>query len=487
MVVNSLAFALFFVIVFVGMFCPWTMQSARRQNAWLLISSYAFYAMADWRMVPLLMLATGVFYWIGHKVHNMVEHQSWRAASSWTTIGVVMGVALLLVFKYLDFLGQSFAAMFSAAGLRCTWTTLHIVVPVGVSFFTFKLISYVIELHRQRIAPARDLLQFATYIAFFPTLMSGPIDRPGKFLPQLDEAKRFDVSKSVDGCRQVLWGLFLKMCVADNLATLTDSVWAMPESFSASRLVVAVLLFPLQLYADFGGYSHMAIGVGKVLGFDVAINFRAPFLARNIAEFWQRWHISLTTWLTDYVFMPLNIAMRDRGQAGLMLAVIVNMVLIGFWHGADWTFGLFGLYFGLLYIPLIVRGKFGKKKRIKAGAFGLPKGSDLMCMVSTYCLVAMGFMLFKADTVAAFVDFCGNIARPSLLSVPSLGLPAFTYIGLAMLVGCEWLCRDREHPLQFVHGPAVRSRALRWIIYYVLILCIFLFQGETQQFIYFQF
>ena len=361
MVINSLAFAVFFAVVFVGMFLPWTMRSALRQNAWLLLASYVFYAMADWRMVPLLMLATLAFYLLGRKVDDMVKSQRWRSASCFTTLGVVLGVALLLVFKYLNFFGQSFAALFQAAGLSCTWTTLHIVVPVGVSFFTFKLISYVIDIHRQRIEPAGGWLQFATYIAFFPTLMSGPIDRPGKFLPQLDVIHRLDEPKAVDGCRQVLWGIFLKMCLADNLAVLTDSVWAAPDVYDASRLVAAVALFPLQLYADFGGYSHMAIGVAKVLGFDVAVNFKAPFLARNIAEFWQRWHISLTSWLTDYVFMPLNIAMRGWKQLGLVLAVIINMVLIGFWHGADWTFGVFGLYFGMLYVPLILRGKFGKK------------------------------------------------------------------------------------------------------------------------------
>lgn len=487
MVINSLAFAVFFAVVFVGMFLPWTMRSALRQNAWLLLASYVFYAMADWRMVPLLMLATAVFYLLGRKVDDMVKSQRWRSASCFTTLGVVLGVTLLLVFKYLNFFGQSFAALFQAAGLSCTWTTLHIVVPVGVSFFTFKLISYVIDIHRQRIEPAGGWLQFATYIAFFPTLMSGPIDRPGKFLPQLDVIHRLDEPKAVDGCRQVLWGIFLKMCLADNLAVLTDSVWAAPDVYDASRLVAAVVLFPLQLYADFGGYSHMAIGVAKVLGFDVAVNFKAPFLARNIAEFWQRWHISLTSWLTDYVFMPLNIAMRDWKQLGLVLAVIINMVLIGFWHGADWTFGVFGLYFGMLYVPLILRGKFGKKKRIKAGANGLPKWGDLLRMAATYCLVAIGFMLFKADDLTSYAHFVQSMMRPSVLTVPSLGLSRFTYVALAMLVGCEWLCRDREHPLQFVHGPAVRSRAVRWGIYYLLVVCILLFQGETQQFIYFQF
>lgn len=487
MVVNSLAFAAFFAVVCIGMFMPWMMQKVVRQNVWLLLSSYTFYAFADWRMLPLLLGATALTYFVGKQINRAVQTEKWAAASFWTTCGVVSGVALLLIFKYLNFFGESFAALFNALGLRCSWTTLHIVVPVGVSFFTFKLISYVIDLHRQRIEEADSFLQFSAYVAFFPTLMSGPIDRPGRFLPQLTQIHHLDYPKAVDGCRQILWGIFLKMCVADNLALLTDSAWTSPDSFPASRLVVAALLFPLQLYADFGGYSHMAIGVAKILNFDVAINFKAPFLARNIAEFWQRWHISLTSWLTDYVFMPLNIGMRGWGQVGLALAVIINMVLIGFWHGADWSFGVFGLYFGLLYIPLIVRGKFGKKKRINAGAHGLPRAKDFVHMLGTYCLVTIGFMLFKADDLSSFAHYWQALARPSLLSLPSLGLPVFTYVGVAMLMGCEWLCRDREHPLQFVHGPAMRSRAVRWAIYYVLILCIFLFQGETQQFIYFQF
>lgn len=487
MAINTVAFALFFIVVLVGFFLPWTVRSCQRQNVWLLLASYTFYAVADWRMVPLLLGATVLTWLLGKQVACAVGDERWNAASRWTTLGVVMGVALLLVFKYLNFFGESFAALLRSVGGSCSWTTLHIVVPVGVSFFTFKLISYVIDIHRQRIEPTRSLLQFSTYIAFFPTLMSGPIDRPAKFLPQLSRAHAFDYPKAVDGCRQVLWGIFLKMCVADNLSPLTHSVWSAPEAYAASRLAVAVLLFPLQLYADFAGYSHMAIGVAKVLGFDVAPNFKTPFLARNIAEFWQRWHMSLTSWLTDYVFMPLNIALRGWKQAGLILAVVINMVLIGFWHGADWSFGVFGLYFGLLYIPLILRGKFGKKKRLKPGAHGLPQWSDMARMLLTYGLVALGFMLFKAENLSAFAQFCSSMVRRSLFSMPSLGVSWFTYVGLAMLIGCEWLCRDREHPLQFVHGPAVRSRAVRWAIYYVLIVCIFLFQGETQRFIYFQF
>lgn len=487
MLINSLSFLVFFAIVVVVYFAPTLRSNPARQNLWLLLTSYVFYSLADWRMVPLLFGATAVFYVLGIAVKRMMDGERWKMASRLTTLAVALGVALLLFFKYLDFFGQSFAALFTALGLPLSWSTLHILVPVGVSFFTFKLISYVVEIHRERIEPTRDFVQFATFIAFFPTIMSGPIDRPGKFLPQLSRAHVFDEPLALDGCRQVLWGIFTKMCIADNLALLTSSAWEMPTDFPASRLLVAALLFPLQMYADFAGYSDMAIGVAKVLGFRVERNFNHPYLARNVAEYWRRWHMSLTSWITDYVFMPLNIALRDRERLGTIIAVMINLVVIGLWHGANWTYALFGFYHGLLFIPLVFSGSFGRNRKLKPAAHGLPKGGDFIKMLGTYCLVAIGLLIFQAPSLSHLWAYVTALCSNSLFTIPSLGLSLFTYVGLLMLVGCEWLCRDREHPLQFVHGPAVRSRAVRWVIYYVLIMCIFLFQGETQQFIYFQF
>ncbi len=487
MLINSLSFLAFFAIVVVVYFAPVVQRNSLRQNLWLLLASYVFYGLADWRMVPLLLGATVVFYGLGAAVKRMMNHERWKAASRLTTLAAALGIALLLYFKYLDFFGQSFATMLAAMGFQVSWTTLHILVPVGVSFFTFKLISYVVEIHRERIEPTHDFVQFATYIAFFPTIMSGPIDRPGKFLPQLQRQHSFDEPLALDGCRQVLWGVFTKMCVADNLALLTGSVWGMPADFPASRLLVVALLFPLQMYADFAGYSDMAIGVAKVLGFRVERNFNHPYLARNVAEYWRRWHMSLTSWITDYVFMPLNISMRNWGRWGTIIAVMVNLIVIGLWHGANWTYAVFGLYHALLFIPLVFSGSFGRNRKLKPSAHGLPKGSDFLKMLGTYCLVAIGLLIFQAPSLSRLWEYIAALFRPSLFTLPPLGLPWFTYVGLAMLVACEWLCRNREHPLQFLHGPAARSRAVRWGIYYALILCIFFFQGETQQFIYFQF
>lgn len=487
MLINSLSFVAFFAIFVMVYFAPQVRRHSLWQNVWLLLASYVFYGLADWRMIPLLLGATAVFYALGIAVKYAMNHERWTVASRLTTLAAALGVALLLYFKYLDFFGQSFAALFSALGLQLSWTTLNVLVPVGVSFFTFKLISYVVEIHRERIEPCNNFVEFATYIAFFPTIMSGPIDRPGKFIPQLRRPHAFDYALALDGCRQVLWGVFTKMCIADNLAQLTVSAWVSPADLPASRLAVAGLLFPLQMYADFAGYSDMAIGVAKVLGFKVERNFNHPYLARNVAEYWRRWHMSLTSWITDYVFMPLNIAMRDRERLGTIIAVMINLVVIGLWHGANWTYALFGFYHGLLFIPLVFSGSFGRNRKLKPSAHGLPKGGDFIKMLGTYCLVAIGLVIFQAPSLSHLWAYVMALFRPSLLSIPSLGLSGFTYVGLAMLIACEWLCRDREHPLQFVHGPAVRSRAVRWAIYYVLIMCIFLFQGETQQFIYFQF
>ena len=342
MVVNSVRFLLFFIVVFTVYYLPMSKKHPRFQNLWLLLSSYFFYGVADWTMVPLLFGATLVFYGLGAWLKNEMLKQHQKNASRLTTLGVCLGIGLLLYFKYLNFFAESFADLLSAIGLKATWTTLNIVLPIGVSFFTFKLISYIIEIHREHIEPSKDFIEFATYIAFFPTLLSGPIDRPNTFIPQLRRSHSLDYAQAVDGCRQILWGMFTKICIADHLALVTDSIWADYDSQSGSTLLIWTLLYTMQIYTDFDGYSNMAIGVGKILGFNITRNFNHPLLARNIAEFWRNWHISLTSWITDYVFMPLNIAFRNLASWGVMLAVLINIVLIGLWHGANWTFGLFG-------------------------------------------------------------------------------------------------------------------------------------------------
>ena len=485
MVVNSYSFLLFFVIVFIIYYLPVSRKNPKFQNAWLLLTSYFFYGFADWKMIPLLFGATAIFYGIGMWLKNEMDKGHAKNASNITTFGVALGVVVLLYFKYLNFFAESFAHILNAIGFNVSWSTLNIVLPIGVSFFTFKLISYVIEIHREHILPSHDFFEFGTYIAFFPTILSGPIDRPNKFIPQLGGARFFDYDLAVDGCRQILWGMFTKMYVADNLAIITDAIWTDLSSQTGSTLLVIALLYPIQMYADFDGYSNMAIGVGKLLGLKVTRNFNHPFLARNIAEYWRNWHMSLTGWLTDYVFSPLNIAFRNLDNLGIIFAIIINFVLIGLWHGANWTFVLFGLYHGLLYIPLIVSGSFAKRKKLRATDTGLPKSKDLVKMIGTFVMVSLGLILFRSGNINETVDYISIICSIKLFSVPGGKTALLLYLIPILLI--EWFSRDREYALQMNNPKFFKSRWSRWSLYSLIIMIITLFGASEQEFIYFQF
>ena len=494
MVVNSLSFLLFFTLVFAVYYIPVGKNSPKFQNLWLLLASYFFYGFADWRLILLLLGTTAVFYGIGLWLSAEMKRQNKRKASMITTFGVLLGVGILFYFKYLNFFADSFAQLLKAVGFNVSWATLNIVLPIGVSFFTFKLISYVIEIHRERIEVCDDMVEFALYIAFFPTILSGPIDRPNKFLPQLRSYHTFDYYLAVDGCRQILWGMFTKMCIADNLSIVVDYVWADYSSQSATALTIAALLYPIQMYADFDGYSNMAIGVGKLLGFGVTRNFNHPFLARNPAEYWRRWHISLTTWITEYIFMPLNIEFRSLDKFGVILATTINMVVIGLWHGANWTYVFFGLYYGILYIPLILSGSFAKSKKLRPGSNGLPKFSDFYKMVFNFVLVAIGLIIFRAPSLSdswhyliSVITLDNGVHLGVLGSMITSNI--WLYLFVIIILVLEWTTRDKEHPLQLATTGLFKLRFVRWSLYFLI--CVFLFfftnPGASQDFIYFQF
>ena len=487
MIVNSLQFFLFFVVVFTIYYLPIYRNTPKFQNLWLFLTSYFFYGFADWRMVPLLLGATIVFYFIGLWLKSEIDKGHTKNASRVTTLGVVLGVGVLVYFKYMNFFADSFAQLLNAIGLNVSWSTLNIVLPLGVSFFTFKLISYIIEVHREHLQPSKDFIEFGTYVAFFPTILSGPIDRPNKFIPQLQGVRLFNYDMAADGCRQILWGMFTKMCIADNLAPFTDRVWANIDGYSSATLILTAFYYSIQIYADFDGYSNMAIGVAKILNLQVARNFNHPFLARNIAEYWRNWHISLTGWLTDYVFAPLNIAFRYMNNLGIILAIVINFVLIGLWHGANWTFALFGLYHGLLYIPLILSGSFAKKKKLRPNKIGLPNLKDFSLMLITFILVSIGLILFRAESITQAGEYLASIFKcTDMFNVSMLEGKKYIFPVLLILT-LEWLQRDKEHALQFPSGKLFNYTAVRYLIYAVLVSVIFVYAGEVQSFIYFQF
>lgn len=485
MVVNSLAFLWFFLVVLVAYYVCQTKRQV--QNIFLLACSYWFYAQVDIAMAGLLATLTLAFWLIGHYIRKAIEQEQERKASLLTTISVVIGIGALFYFKYLNFFIGSFVAAANLIGLHLSWTASNIIVPIGLSFFTFKLMSYTLDIYHGKISREDNILDFANFIAFFPTILSGPIDRPKPFLKQLKQNRLFNNDNLMTGFRRVLWGMFLKMCIADRLDLYVSAVWENYDHHSAISIVFASLLYPFQMYADFCGYSEMAIGVALMLGFKVAENFKRPFFAINIAQYWSRWHMSLTSWLTDYVFMPLNIKLRSWGTNGTIAAIMLNMTFIGMWHGADWTFFLFGIYHGLWYIPLMVNGQFYKKPKIKLNTKGWPTMPFVFKMIGNYLVVTFGLMLFHSNNISEFWSLLCRIPEAwsggLFFDMSTLVNAAICSIALIYVdIQEEWF------PKKKLYLPR-KTEQWRWELTTAIeILAILLFGiFDSNQFIYFQF
>lgn len=486
MVLNSFSFLVFFSIVFLLYYIIFKSNS-KTQNLLILIASYVFYGIVDLTMIPLLFVSTGITYALGLKIHQTTDE---RMSTIYTNIGVVLAIGMLVYFKYFNFFIDSFNQTFQAIGLKSNIGTFNILMPLGISFFTFKLISYLIDINRGKIEPTRDFINYAAFIAFFPTILSGPIDKPHLFIPQLEKKRNFNYVLITDGLKQILWGLALKMIIADNLAVTVNAVWADLDNQNGVILLITAVLYSFQLYTDFAGYSSMAIGVGKVFGITISKNFDQPFFARNLAEYWRKWHMSLTSWLTDYIFMPLNIKFRDLGNNGIILAILINMFVVGMWHGANWTFAVFGIYHGLLFIPLIRSGAFFKKKRLKPNKHNLPVFSDVKKMIGTFLLVTLGLVIFRAPDVSTLAKYIINIFDISAItfnSLQGLGFATSIYAILLtiVLIIVEWKTRKQEHGL--AHFGVSWNSPWRYVVYYALILAIFWFGGGEQQFLYTQY
>lgn len=485
MVVNSLAFLWFFLVV---MAVYYLCQPKRKiQNLFLLACSYWFYAQVDIKMTALLFILTVVFWLIGREIDKSIEQGKERISSILTTLSVIVGIGTLFFFKYLNFFIGSFVAAANIIGIHMSWTAAHIIVPVGLSFFTFKLMSYPLDIYHGKISHDKNIFDFANYIAFFPTILSGPIDRPKPFLKQLKQSRLFNPENIMVGFRRVLWGMFMKMCIADRLDLYISAVWNNFEHHSAISIIFASLLYPFQMYADFSGYSEMATGVSLMLGFKVAENFKRPFFTINIAQYWSRWHMSLTSWLTDYVFMPLNIKLRDWGTNGTIAAIMLNMTFIGMWHGADWTFFLFGIYHGLWYIPLMVSGQFFKKTKIKVNSHGWPTSPFVTKMIANYLIVTFGLMLFRSDNIS---DFWAVVCRIPEAWNGSLFFDMSTLVNAAICsIALIYVDLQEEwFPYKKLYLPKWSER-WRWEITITAEIIAILLFGifDSNQFIYFQF
>lgn len=463
MLVNSLTFLLFFTIVLLCYFSI-LRNHAKAQNVWLLLASYFFYGYVSWEMCGLLALCTIVFYAIGIGIPKLQDKKKYGL----TFFGVALGAGLLLYFKYTNFFIEQLSQLFSLFGLKSNWNSLHILVPIGISFFTFKLISYVVEVYKGVILPTRDFVGFALYVSFFPTIMSGPIDRADKFLPQLEKARRWNSFGVLEGCKRILWGMFLKMCIADKVSPYTDAVFNNYFHHSGLTIVVASILYTFQIYADFCGYSEMAIGTAKILGIQVAENFRRPLFATSMGDFWRRWHMSLMSWLRDYIYIPLGGSRCSKVKT--FRNTLATFLVSGLWHGANWTFIFWGLYHGML----VFFYRFWKKQSV----VHLPK---YLAIFLVFIVSTIGWMIFRAWDMGHFFDV--------LSALGNRGGFFFSWALVAVLPIAIMLFKELKDEegwnIHLLHAKKWWVQAI-WIA----VMMVFVFYvGELNgaQFIYFQF
>ncbi len=481
MLFNSLEYLFFLPIVFA---IYWLLRNhLKLQNLFVVIASYVFYGWWDWRFLILIAI-TSFCSWGSGLLINRTPYTIHRTLSPkfWMIANVVLNLGILATFKYYDFFVTEFITTFFAESVQPSLLhsfTLKIILPVGISFYTFQALSYSIDVYRGNIKPTKDIIAFFAFISFFPQLVAGPIERATNLLPQFLQKRTFCYEQGVDGMRQILWGLFKKVVIADNCAMYVDQVWATYDTQSGSTLLLAAILFTFQIYGDFSGYSDIAIGTAKLFGIKLMRNFNNPYFSRDIAEFCRRWHISLTTWFRDYVYIPLG--GNRQGLSRTIVNTIIVFLICGLWHGANWTYLVWGLYNVLLFLPLIL---LGKSKRYKDSPL---VWKQLPQMLITIVLVTLGWIIFRAPSLTEAWDVCCNICSGTLWSAPYI-LPMqemlFLAIGIVVMMGVEWLQRNEAHGLVLNH---MNSRALRYAIYIVLITMI-LWKGDSgDAFIYFQF
>jgi alginate O-acetyltransferase complex protein AlgI len=482
MLFNSIEFAVFLPSVF-AVYWLIGSQNPKGQNVWLLLASYVFYGWWDVRFLSLIALSSGVDYIVGLALGQT------RAAGrrkGWLWLSVLVNLGMLAFFKYFDFFAENFSAAFTLLGRPIALTRLNLILPIGISFYTFQTLSYTIDVYRGQLAPSRDPVAFFAFVSFFPQLVAGPIERATHLLPQFARQRRFSYAEGLRGMSQILWGLFKKVVVADNCALIVNQIFDQAPSYGGSTLLLGAVLFAFQIYGDFSGYSDMAIGSARLFGIRLAPNFAYPYFARSVAEFWRRWHLSLNTWFRDYLYIPLG---GSRGSRLHQLRnVLVIFVVSGFWHGASWNFIFWGMLHAAYFLPLLLTQRNRKNLGSVAPGRLFPTGRDLISMGSTFGLVTLAWVFFRAESLPAAFAYLERMFSPSLLSPPYVfGIGAarasLTLGSVALMLVIEWLGREQEIPIY----REQRSHGMQWSILYLLTMVVFLLGAEAQDFMYFQF
>lgn len=482
MLFNSLDFAIFLPIVFI-LYWFVTNNNLKLQNLLVVIASYTFYAWWDWRFLSLIIFSTVVDYSIGIFLSKESQERK-RKILLW--VSIIVNLGFLAFFKYSNFFLENFVDAFSFFGMSLNTNSLNIILPVGISFYTFQTLSYTIDVYKRKLEHTKDFIAFSAFVGFFPQLVAGPIERANNLLPQFYKKRSFDYARAVDGMRQILWGLFKKIVIADNCAQFANEIFNNSAEYGGSTLLLGAVFFAFQIYGDFSGYSDIAIGTSRLFGFNLMQNFAFPYFSRDIAEFWRRWHISLSTWFRDYLYIPLG---GSKGGTGMKIRnIFVIFIVSGFWHGANWTFITWGALNAIYFLPMLLSNRNRKNLNSVAEGKHLLSLKDFASITFTFGLTVLAWVFFRADNIGHATDYISEIFSLSLFETPTslLKLDAvITGILVAMFVLIEWLGREGQYGIE--KFGLQWGMPFRYILYYALILAILWFGGKEQQFIYFQF
>jgi D-alanyl-lipoteichoic acid acyltransferase DltB (MBOAT superfamily) len=482
MLFNSIDFAVFLPIVFLLYWFVFN-RNIRLRNLLIVVASYVFYGWWDWRFLSLIIFSTSVDYSVGYRL-SKVDNVVGRNVLLW--ISILVNLGFLGFFKYYNFFLDNFVAAFSFFGHNFSGHFLNIILPVGISFYTFQTLSYTIDVYKNKLEPTNDFIAFSAFVAFFPQLVAGPIERAKHLLPQFYTLRVFDYNKSVDGMRQILWGLFKKVVIADNCAEFANYIFSNSAQLNGSTLVLGALFFSFQIYGDFSGYSDIAIGTAKLFGFDLMRNFNFPYFSRDIAEFWRRWHISLSTWFRDYLYIPLG------GSRGSVLMQVRNIFIIfvvsGFWHGANWTFIVWGALNAFYFLPLLLSKNNRRNLDIPAMGRTFPSPKELALILLTFGLTVFAWIFFRAEDLGHAFSYIQGVFSASLFEMPDykgIRRSLFTVVLIVVFVLTEWHGRAEQFAIANILRD--RKRVYRWSYYLMLVFFIYWLHADDPAFIYFQF
>ncbi len=479
---HSIDFAFFLPLVF-GVY--WLLNDRTKwQNVWIVVASLVFYGWWDWRFLSLLLLSTIVDYLAASKIAS-ASQKSHR--KNWLWLSILVNLGLLGFFKYQQFFVQNFVDAFHLFGMTLDIRPLKYVLPVGISFYTFQTLSYTIDVYREKLHPARSFVTFLAYVSFFPQLVAGPIERATHLLPQFYKQRQFSYDLATDGCRQILWGFIKKMVIADRCAAIADPIFSHYAELPGSTLLIGVVCFAFQIYCDFSGYSDIAIGTARLFGFDLMQNFAFPYFSRDVGEFWRRWHISLSSWFKDYVYIPLGGS--KVGPLKVLRNVLIVFLISGFWHGAHWKYIAWGAWHALLFLPLLWMKKNRNHIQTVAEGRTLPSLVEFTQMITTFLLVCVGWVFFRADSIRDALHYFQGMLNISIIQRPVLEQEALTFtLGclLSLFLVTEWLGRHNPYAIQSI--GILKKRGVRWTVYGLLMSVLFLFmKTEEVPFLYFQF